>query len=74
LEIEANLRYTGGGIVFDSDPYDEWMETMNKLAANIHCIVSAEERFGGPEEDNSKDLAVGQKPQCKAPVHMGDGS
>jgi anthranilate/para-aminobenzoate synthase component I len=21
----------GGGIVFDSDPYDEWMETINKL-------------------------------------------
>lgn len=22
-----------GGIVFDSDPYDEWMETINKLGA-----------------------------------------
>ena len=49
---------TGGGIVFDSDPYDEWMETMNKLAANIHCITSAEERFG---EDSTcvSDLAAG---------------
>ncbi|KAI9836131.1 MAG: anthranilate synthase component 1 [Thelocarpon superellum] len=35
----------GGGIVFDSDPYDEWMETMNKLRANIQCISSAEERY-----------------------------
>lgn len=24
-----------GGIVFDSDPYDEWMETINKLGALI---------------------------------------
>jgi len=32
----------GGGIVFDSDEYDEWQETMNKLGANMHCITSAE--------------------------------
>jgi anthranilate synthase component 1 len=63
----------GGGIVFDSDPYDEWMETMNKLAANIHCIIGAEERFDSPE-DNPKDLAVGQDPQGGSPIHMGDGS
>ena len=35
----------GGGIVFDSDPYDEWKETMNKLEANMQCIKSAEERY-----------------------------
>ncbi|KAI9770796.1 MAG: hypothetical protein M1840_003046 [Geoglossum simile] len=35
----------GGGIVFDSDPYDEWQETMNKLGANMQCITSAEERY-----------------------------
>ncbi|KAB2579783.1 Anthranilate synthase component I PabB-like protein [Lasiodiplodia theobromae] len=34
----------GGGIVFDSDPYDEWMETMNKLGANMQCITSAEKK------------------------------
>ena len=49
---------TGGGIVFDSDPYDEWMETMNKLAANIHCIASAEERFGGLDEDSVREVNV----------------
>ncbi len=37
----------GGGIVFDSDPYEEWMETMNKLGANMQCITSAEERYAG---------------------------
>ncbi|KAL8760886.1 MAG: hypothetical protein Q9184_002951 [Pyrenodesmia sp. 2 TL-2023] len=33
----------GGGIVFDSDPYDEWIETMNKLNSNIRCVDRAEE-------------------------------
>ena len=35
----------GGGIVFDSDPYEEWMETMNKLGANMSCIEGAESRY-----------------------------
>ncbi|KAJ9141922.1 Anthranilate synthase component I [Pleurostoma richardsiae] len=35
----------GGGIVFDSDEYDEWKETMNKLGANMDCIVSAEKLY-----------------------------
>jgi anthranilate synthase component 1 len=35
----------GGGIVFDSDPYEEWMETINKLAANVQCIKGAEEMY-----------------------------
>lgn len=41
----------GGGIVFDSDPYDEWVETMNKLGANMKCIESAEERYADEDED-----------------------
>ena len=41
----------GGGIVFDSDPYEEWVETMNKLGANMQCIAGAEERYVGEEED-----------------------
>ncbi|KYK55727.1 anthranilate synthase component 1 [Drechmeria coniospora] len=35
----------GGGIVFDSDEYDEWQETINKLSANMQCISSAEELY-----------------------------
>lgn len=35
----------GGGIVFDSDPYDEYIETINKLGANIACIKGAEQRY-----------------------------
>lgn len=33
----------GGGIVFDSDEYDEYIETMNKMMANHNTIVQAEE-------------------------------
>jgi len=35
----------GGGIVFDSDPYEEWAETMNKLGSNIQTITTAEEKY-----------------------------
>ncbi|KAI0137240.1 anthranilate synthase component I [Xylariales sp. AK1849] len=35
----------GGGIVFDSDEYEEWMETMNKLGANMTTIKSAEKLY-----------------------------
>lgn len=33
----------GGGIVFDSDEYDEYIETMNKMGANNNTVVQAEE-------------------------------
>ena len=41
----ANMRFTGGGIVFDSDPYDEYIETMNKAGANMITIKAAEELY-----------------------------
>lgn len=50
----------GGGIVFDSDPYEEWMETMNKLGANMQCIAGAEERYGGGEEEIGTGKAAEQ--------------
>ena len=36
----------GGGIVFDSDEYDEYVETMNKMRANNNTIVEAEAIWG----------------------------
>ena len=51
-EGKAYLQ-AGGGIVFDSDPYEEWVETMNKLKANMLCISSAEERYHSLQEDES---------------------
>ncbi|KAF2730026.1 anthranilate synthase-like protein component I [Polyplosphaeria fusca] len=43
----------GGGIVFDSDPVEEYEETINKLKANTHCIVSAEEKHLGEQAENN---------------------
>ena len=54
----------GGGIVFDSDPYEEWMETMNKLASNIQCISGAEEMYAsGERKVGIKDGKTGQEYQ-----------
>ena len=49
MMVKDGVAYlqAGGGIVFDSDPYDEYVETLNKLGANILCIKSAEERYLG---------------------------
>lgn len=72
---EANS--VGGGIVHDSDPYDEWVETMNKLGANMHCITSAEEKYASmedPGEDELLDLKKGHEADGSAPVRLGDGS
>ena len=51
MVLKEGVAYlqAGGGIVFDSDPYDEWEETMNKLGANIACIRGAEARYAGQE-------------------------
>ncbi|KJK92048.1 Anthranilate synthase component [Metarhizium anisopliae BRIP 53284] len=47
MMVKDGVAYlqAGGGIVFDSDEYDEWMETINKLGANMQCIKSAEELY-----------------------------
>jgi anthranilate synthase component I len=42
----AHLQ-AGGGIVQDSDPTAEWIESMNKLASNLRCIELAEKRYQG---------------------------
>jgi hypothetical protein len=35
----------GGGIVFDSVEEDEYIETINKLGANVRCIDAAEGKY-----------------------------
>ncbi|CAG8401555.1 unnamed protein product [Penicillium salamii] len=47
MMVKDGVAYlqAGGGIVFDSDPYDEYMETINKLGANIACIKGAEAKY-----------------------------
>lgn len=45
MVVKDGVAYlqAGGGIVYDSDPYDEYIETMNKMRANNTTIRQAEE-------------------------------
>lgn len=47
MVVKDGIAYlqAGGGIVFDSDPYDEYIETMNKMKANNNTIVEAEKHY-----------------------------
>ena len=47
MVVKNGVAYlqAGGGIVFDSDPYDEYIETMNKMKANNNTIVEAEKMY-----------------------------
>ncbi|KAF9888343.1 hypothetical protein FE257_008776 [Aspergillus nanangensis] len=52
MMVKDGVAYlqAGGGIVFDSDEYDEYVETLNKLGANIACIKGAEAKYLSMEE------------------------
>ncbi|KAI1506472.1 anthranilate synthase component I [Biscogniauxia marginata] len=52
MVVKDDVAYlqAGGGIVFDSDEYEEWLETMNKLGANMHCITSAENLYASRQK------------------------
>lgn len=43
VKDETVYLQAGGGIVHDSDPYDEYIETVNKMNSNVVCIKQAEE-------------------------------
>ena len=47
MVVKDGVAYlqAGGGIVFDSVEEDEWIETMNKLGANIRTIEEAEKKY-----------------------------
>lgn len=55
----TNLIRAGGGIVFDSDPYDEYIETMNKLRASITTLEKAERSY---TQQQSMGTSNGVKP------------
>lgn len=45
----------GGGIVYDSIEEDEYIETINKLGANVKCLEQCEELYAAlQEEDETK--------------------
>ncbi|KAL7662140.1 anthranilate synthase component 1 [Aspergillus niger] len=56
MMVKNGVAYlqAGGGIVFDSDPYDEYVETLNKLGANIACIKGAEAKYLSLEEESRR--------------------
>jgi anthranilate synthase component 1 len=63
----------GGGIVFDSDPNDEYVETINKLAANIKCIKGAEERYSteqSPPMHLTKEVNGSAHPGSKSLIDL----
>ena len=45
-ELPADFRHAGGGIVYDSVEEDEYIETINKLGANVRCLQQAEGAYG----------------------------
>lgn len=47
MTIKDGVVYlqAGGGIVFDSVEEDEYIETINKLGANVRCIDEAESEW-----------------------------
>ncbi|KAL9105471.1 MAG: hypothetical protein Q9227_009351 [Pyrenula ochraceoflavens] len=75
--IKDGVAYlqAGGGIVFDSDPYEEYVETMNKLAANIRCIENAEAKHSQLSQPETKGMANGseEKQSKKAHIDMAAG-
>lgn len=52
MVVKDGVAYlqAGGGIVFDSVEEDEWIETMNKLGANIRTIEAAEQKYLGMQK------------------------
>ena len=65
----------GGGIVWDSVPEHEWIETMNKAAANIKCIRVAEERYSGIEHEvkMEQDKKLKEAEEKGGHVHLAAG-
>ncbi|KAF2639102.1 anthranilate synthase component [Massarina eburnea CBS 473.64] len=57
MVVKDGIAYlqAGGGIVFDSDPYDEWIETINKLGANTQCIMAAEKKHLDEQKEKENE-------------------
>ena len=65
----------GGGIVYDSDPYEEYVETLNKLKSNITTIQKAEELYARmqAEGDVNDVIANGEEQQHLPNARVGIG-
>jgi anthranilate synthase component I len=60
--VKRGVAYlqAGGGIVFDSDPYDEWVETINKLGANTRTIERAEAKHLEAQQQQRREEQEGE--------------
>ena len=60
--VKEGVAYlqAGGGIVFDSDPEEEYIETLNKLKANMTCIESAEDLHWEDPISGSAEVQTGK--------------
>ena len=67
------ISLLGGGIVYDSDPYEEYIETLNKLKSNITTIQKAEELYARMQADGGKnDFVVnGEEVQSMPDANIG---
>jgi hypothetical protein len=73
IQIVLMMCYTGGGIVFDSDPYDEYVETINKLGANMTTLKTAEEKYSrmqSKEKANGSSSRDGLTPKLVKGAHI----
>jgi hypothetical protein len=55
----AHYGRKGGGIVFDSIEEDEYVETINKLGANVRCIDAAEGTLPRPRAEDGETSVEG---------------
>ena len=61
--------------MYDSDPYEEYIETLNKLKSNITTIQKAEELYARMQADGGKnDFVVnGEEVQHVPDARIGKG-
>ncbi|KAJ9623412.1 anthranilate synthase component 1 [Taxawa tesnikishii (nom. ined.)] len=66
MMVKEGVAYlqAGGGIVFDSDPYEEYVETLNKLKANMTCIETAEEKHYHEQQEEEETNGVSAKEEA----------
>ncbi|KAF2766095.1 anthranilate synthase component [Teratosphaeria nubilosa] len=69
MMVKDGIAYlqAGGGIVFDSDPTEEYEETMNKAAANMRCIEQAERLHHEEQQQNGSPAMVESNGQPVGP-------
>lgn len=58
--------FPGGGIVFDSDPYDEYIETINKLRASMTTLKKAEQRYTKAQAKEKPEATSSSKEEILA--------